>query len=148
MGTPVFPVTGVLSATQPQRHCPCPPVHRPAYVLQTRAHTCTHTCTHGPIHVFTCALQCAHMHSHMHLCVHVCLHSHMCARTVCTHEHAHALPHVCTHASAHTLTCVCIVCLHMCRYVSMHVPAEPHRVCLVLTSLGGSLPTPGLLPSS
>lgn len=51
---------------------------------------------------------CAHMHTHMHTRVSMCAYI-----LVCTHR-------------------VCIVCLHMCRYVSMHVPAEPHRVCLVL----------------
>lgn len=146
-GTPVLPVTGILSATQPQR---LPVPSHPQACIRA-----PNVCTHMHSHMYTWAHPCIYMcvcgvHICMHICTRVsmCAYTHVCACTVCTHERACALTHVCTHASVHKLTCVCIVCVHMCRYVSMHVPAEPHRVCLVLTSLGGSLPTPGPCPAA
>lgn len=120
VGTPVLPVTGILSATQPQR-LPGP----------SRPQACIHTPN-----------VCTHMHSHMYTWAHPCIYMCVCGVHICMHTCTHVCPCVPTFSCVCTHR-VCIVCLHMCRYVSMHVPAEPHRVCLVLTSLGGSLPSPG-----
>lgn len=142
----VLPLVGVLSATQPQRHCPCPPAHRPAYVLQTCAHTCTHTWTHGPIHIFTCVCG---VHSHVHtytVCPCVPTLSYVCAQCAHMNMHVHSL--MCTHMHPSTSSHVCAACACTCADTCPCMSQQSLTVCLLLTSLSGSLPTPGLLPRS
>lgn len=116
-----------------------PPSHRdtaralpPTGLHMFSKHVHTHALTHvymGPSTYLHVCVWCVQMHSHVHTytCVSMCAYTLICVCTVCTHEHACALTHVHTHAPVHKLTCVCSMRLHMCRYMSVHIPAEPHR---------------------
>lgn len=108
--------------------CALPPTGLHTYSKRVHTHALTHGHMGPSTYLHVCvvctnAFTCAHIH-----CVSVCAYTLICVCTVCTHEHACALTHVHTHAPIHKLTCVCSMRLHMCRYMSVHVPAEPHRV--------------------
>lgn len=110
------------------RDCPCPPIHRPAYVLQTCAHTCTHTCTHGPIHVFTCAcVVCTYACTYAHTCP--CVPTLMCVHAPCAHMNVHVRSLMCAHTRPSTSSHVCALCACTCADTCPCMSQQSLTVC-------------------